>query len=197
MNKGKIMVLLWTMIGVIHFNRPAATMEPAKELTGAAMISDTLVIADVDAEASINAIDIQPKEMIMVSSPEDDSTVPDLYEGPTLSKAEIELIALVTMAEAEGECEEGKRLVIDTILNRVDSEHFPDTVEEVIYQPGHFTSMWNGRIDVCYVMDDIYQLVEEELVSRMNYDVMFFTAGDYGRYGDHMFPVGNHYFSSY
>lgn len=28
---------------------------------------------------------------------------------------EIELIALVTLAEAEGECEEGKRLVIDTI----------------------------------------------------------------------------------
>ena len=37
-----------------------------------------------------------------------------------LSDEEIRLIALVTMAEAEGEPELGKRLVIDTILNRVD-----------------------------------------------------------------------------
>ena len=53
----------------------------------------------------------------------------------SLSTEEIELIALVTMAEAEGEPEEGKRLVIDTILNRVDFGEFPSTVTEVIYQP--------------------------------------------------------------
>ena len=43
---------------------------------------------------------------------------------PKMSREDVELIALVTMAEAEGECEEGKRLVIDTILNRVDSGTF-------------------------------------------------------------------------
>ena len=80
-----------------------------------------------------------------------------------ISNEEIELIALVTMAEAEGECEEGKRLVIDTILNRVDSEHFPNTISEVIYQPHQFSSMWNGRVDRCYVNEDICQLVKEEL----------------------------------
>lgn len=56
---------------------------------------------------------------------------------------DVDLIALVTMAEAEGECEDGKRLVIDTILNRVDSEHFPDTVYDVIYQRNQFSSMWS------------------------------------------------------
>lgn len=114
-----------------------------------------------------------------------------------LSDCEIDLIALVVMAEAEGESEEGKRLVIDTILNRVDSEYFPDTVEGVIYQPNQFSSMWNGRADRCYATDEIRQLVKEELVSRTNYEVMFFTSGHYGEYGEHMFPVGNHYFSSY
>lgn len=114
-----------------------------------------------------------------------------------ISEDEINLIALVTMAEAEGESEEGKRLVIDTILNRVDSEHFPDTISEVIYQPNQFTSMWNGRIDRCYVMDDICQLVREELVSRTNSEIVFFTAGKYGAYGKPLFQVGNHYFASY
>lgn len=70
------------------------------------------------------------------------------------------------MAEAEGECEEGKRLVIDTILNRVDSISFPNTVYEVVYQPSQFSSMWNGRVDRCYIDDYICQLVEEELVTE-------------------------------
>lgn len=116
---------------------------------------------------------------------------------PKMSREDVELIALVTMAEAEGECEEGKRLVIDTILNRVDSEHFPDTVYEVIYQPNQFSSMWNGRVDRCEVREDICDLVYEELESRRNYDVVFFTAGEYSAYGVPMFQVENHYFSKY
>lgn len=114
-----------------------------------------------------------------------------------LSDKDIALIALVTMAEAEGECEEGKRLVIDTILNRMDSEHFPDTPYDVIYQANQFSSMWNGRVERCGVREDICQLVREELESRLNYDVIFFNAGCYSAYGVPMFQVENHYFSSY
>ena len=61
----------------------------------------------------------------------------------SVSNDDIELLALVTMAEAEGESEEGKRMVIDTILNRVDSERFDNTISEVIYAPNQFTSIWN------------------------------------------------------
>lgn len=125
------------------------------------------------------------------------SPVIEIEEAITLSDEEVNLIALVTMAEAEGECEEGKRLVIDTILNRVDSEHFPNTVYEVIYQPSQFSSMWNGRVDECEVREDICQLVREEVKVRTNYEVIFFTAGNYGKYGTSLFRVQNHYFSSY
>ena len=123
--------------------------------------------------------------------------IEEYVEDTLLPREDIELIALVTMAEAEGECEEGKRLVIDTILNRVDSVYFPDTVYGVVYQANQFSSMWNGRVDKCFVDDDICQLVEEELQSRTNVDTIFFTAGEYGKYGRPMFQVGNHYFSSY
>ena len=129
---------------------------------------------------------------------EPETEISDQEPEVTMSEEDIELIALVTMAEAEGECEEGKRLVIDTILNRVDSDstYFPDTVKEVVYQKNQFTSMTNGRVDRCYVKDDICQLVLEELECRTNYEVMYFTAGKYGKYGTPMFQVGNHYFSS-
>lgn len=114
-----------------------------------------------------------------------------------MSIEDIRLIALVTIAEAEGECELGKRLVIDTILNRKDSPHFPNTICEVVYQPNQFTSMWNGRVDRCEVTEDICQLVREELYLRTNNDCIFFTAGNYSEYGIPMFQVENHYFSSY
>lgn len=82
------------------------------------------------------------------------------------------------------------------ILNRVDSDSFPNTVHEVVYQPSQFSSMWNGRVDRCYIDDYICKLVIEELRNRKNYDVIFFTADRYGNYGTPMFQIGNHYFSS-
>lgn len=132
----------------------------------------------------------------MIEMDESESDI--VVEEMKLTDEEVDLIALVTMAEAEGESEKGKRLVIDTILNRVDSElrYFPDTVHDVVYQKNAFTSMWNGRVDRCYVDEDIRTLVLEELESRTNYEVMYFCAGDYSAYGTPMFPVGNHYFSS-
>lgn len=125
------------------------------------------------------AIDVRKTEPAIAVWQEEKEAVPIAIEETEelteiieeMSKEDVELIALVTMAEAEGECEEGKRLVIDTILNRVDSEHFPDTVYEVIYQPNQFSSMWNGRVDRCEVREDICGLVYEELESRTNYDV--------------------------
>ena len=120
----------------------------------------------------------------------------DCENSNDYSNSDIELLALVTMAEAEGESEYGKRLVIDTILNRVDSGDFPNSISGVIYQSGQFTSMWNGRVDCCYVSDYIVQLVEEEMQCRSNYDVLYFTAGGYSSYGTPLFSEGNHYFSS-
>lgn len=115
----------------------------------------------------------------------------------SISEEDINLLALVTMAEAEGECEEGKRLVIDTILNRVDDDHFPNTIYDVVYQPHQFSSMWNGRADRCYIQDEIVKLVRQELIHRSNFDVIFFHAGRYSKFGTPMFQVENHYFSSY
>lgn len=146
-----------------------------------------------DVAAISKAIVVEKTEPVITVSQEESIT----EVIPEMSREDVELIALVTMAEAEGECEEGKRLVIDTVLNRVDSDYFPDTVYEVIYQPNQFSSMWNGRVDRCEVREDICELVYEELESRTNYDVVFFTAGEYSAYGVPMFQVGNHYFSKY
>lgn len=115
------------------------------------------------------------------------------------TQEEIELLALLVMAEAEGESEYGKRLVIDTVLNRVDSEfrYFADTITDVIWQPRQFSGMYGKRIEKCYVTEDNIRLVREELESRTNYDVLYFHARHYGKYGTPLFNEGNHYFSGF
>lgn len=159
------------------------------------IFSITTHSAGSEISADSQAIEITPVSMPVVTYiPTEEISESSAEE---IAEEDISLIALVTMAEAEGECEKGKRLVIDTILNRMDSEHFPDTVYDVIYQPYQFSSMWNGRVDRCEVRDDICQLVKEELEVRTNYDVIFFTAGCYSDYGVPMFQVEHHYFSSY
>ena len=137
--------------------------------------------------------EFNPYEVEVTEEVQESEPVEEFY----ISDKDIDLIALVTMAEAEGECEEGKRLVIDTILNRMDSDHFPDTIYDVVYQKNQFTSMWNGRTNRCYVMDDIRQLVIDELRCRTNYDVIFFRTKHYSEYGSPLFRVEHHYFSSY
>lgn len=52
----------------------------------------------------------------------------------TLTENDKYLLAKIAMAEAEGESLETKVLVISTILNRVESKQFPNTIEEVIFQ---------------------------------------------------------------
>lgn len=117
--------------------------------------------------------------------------------GNVVSDADIELIALLTMAEAEGECEKGQRLVIDTVLNRVDNPHFPDNIYDVVYQKNQYCGMQPPRIDRCWVKDELVQLVREELENRTDYDVIFFRTERYSDYGVPMFQIEHHYFSSY
>lgn len=57
------------------------------------------------------------------------------------------ILAKMAMAEAEGEDTVGKALVMRVILNRVRSDSFPDTIEEVITEPWAFTPISDGRYD--------------------------------------------------
>ena len=147
-----------------------------------------------------------PEEAFIFSTEESESTeVETVEETPKeseinlriISEEEFELLALVAMAEAEDESELGKRLVIDTVLNRVDSPYFPDTITDVIYQKHQFTSMWNCRYKQTYVDDYVRNLVKEELQNRTNSDVIFFRMNRYSDYGTPLFKEDGHYFSSY
>ena len=62
-----------------------------------------------------------------------------------LTDEEIYLIAIVVDGEAGNQPYEGKLAVANAVLNRVRSELFPNTVEEVIYQRNQFSIYSNGN----------------------------------------------------
>ena len=64
------------------------------------------------------------------------------------SESDIQLIARAINGEARGESYEGQVAVGAVILNRVKNPNFPNTIAGVIYQPGAFTAVSDGQINV-------------------------------------------------
>jgi len=69
-------------------------------------------------------------------------------------------LAKIAMAEAESEDTEGKALVMLVVLNRVWSDEFPDTIEDVIFQKGQFSPISNGRYDEVEPDEDCYRALQ-------------------------------------
>ncbi len=59
-----------------------------------------------------------------------------------------QLLARAVNGEARGEPYEGQVAVAAVILNRVKHSSFPNTIAGVIYQPGAFTAVSDGQINV-------------------------------------------------
>ena len=66
----------------------------------------------------------------------------------SLSSTELNLLARCLYSEARGEPYTGQVAVAAVVLNRVRSSSFPNTVSGVIYQPGAFTAVSDGQINL-------------------------------------------------
>lgn len=66
----------------------------------------------------------------------------------SFSRSEMDLLAKAVFAEARGESYEGQVAVAAVILNRVKHPDFPNTISGVIYQPGAFTAVDDGQINL-------------------------------------------------
>ena len=90
-----------------------------------------------------------------------------LNEGGTSSAAGVEsgdlaLLARLISAEARGEPYAGQVAVGAVVLNRVEHPSFPNTISEVIFQPGAFSCMLDGQWDEP-VADSAYQAARDAL----------------------------------
>lgn len=94
--------------------------------------------------------------------------------------------ALLRIVEAEAGCEDemGKLLVANVVLNRVNSEHFPDTIEEVIMQRDkgttQFSPVANGRFYTVTISEETYDVVNRALCGEdVSRGALYFAARKY------------------
>ncbi len=67
----------------------------------------------------------------------------------TYTSDELDWLAKIVHAEAQGECVEGKIAVANVVLNRTESEYFPDNIYDVVFDTKYgiqFTPVANGTI---------------------------------------------------
>lgn len=93
-----------------------------------------------------------------------------------MSDDEKYLLAKIAMAEAEGCSLRTKELVIETVLNRVKSDKFPNTIEEVIFQKNQFTPTFDGRWNKVEPNEDCWKAVENVLSAGVKEEVLYFES---------------------
>lgn len=77
-----------------------------------------------------------------------DRMIEEVQETQALQqKADTELLASIIFCEAGNQSFEGQVAVGAVVLNRMNSDQFPDSMEEVIYQPGQFGPVSTGWLD--------------------------------------------------
>ncbi len=85
------------------------------------------------------------RTMVGHSSPPMD-TIPNQIQG--LTRSDMNLLAHVVYAEARGETFRGQVAIAAVILNRISKPQFPHTIPGIIYQPGAFTSIQDGQVNL-------------------------------------------------
>lgn len=118
----------------------------------------TGVIAAVSAiEKNASA----PYQVIEVSAPPvATSQISEDPAGLDFSDEESQMLLKLAMAEAEDQGVIGKALVIRVVKNRVDSEAFPNSIQDVIYEPKQFSPVWDGRYDEAVPDAECYEALE-------------------------------------
>jgi len=89
-------------------------------------------------------------------------TAEEIEDAARLDYTDEESIMLMKLAQAEAGNQGvvGKALVMNVVHNRVLSEDFPNTIEEVIFEEGQFTPIQDGHYDSAVPDEECLQALE-------------------------------------
>ena len=101
-----------------------------------------------------------------------------------LSERDMELLLRIVEAEAGCEDEDGRILVANVVLNRMESELFPDSVAEVVLQTNNgvsqFSPVSSGSIWTVEISEETREAVEKALEGeKTSQGALFFAARKY------------------
>lgn len=101
-----------------------------------------------------------------------------------LSEEDVNVLMRIVEAEAGGEDIEGKLLVANVVLNRMENDEFPDTVKEVVFQRGNgvtqFSPVADGRYDTVEISEETEEAVWRALKGEdISQGALYFAAREH------------------
>ena len=196
-----VIMFLLVIFDVTTSNGVEATEENVSAIAGAIDISwpteDELTLVDTDTMIVGEPVEEEEPELTEL-----DSELYLQYQKMGYTEEEflddLELLECITLAEAGNQSEYGKRLVIDTVLNRIDSPCWrdDDTIREAITHPSQYTTYSNQAYTYQEMNEDIARLVKEELLNRTNYEVIYFRTEYYFSWCPSVLQEGDHFFGA-
>lgn len=192
-------LLLANILVVTSITAQAASLQDAVEVSNVEMVeevSSETVDSETTTEQTVQTV-CAASAVAETIVPEVKETVAELEEQKAkeelLAQYDLELLASIIFCEAGNQSYEGQVAVGAVIMNRIKSERFPNTMEEVIYQSGQFTPAITGWLDSVrslagYTESAMQAAKDAVLGSNPVGDSLFFDQGGYG------YQIGAHYF---
>lgn len=157
--------------------------------------SPTVSTVETASPTYINALPVVSEKI---------STTPPPAPEPVSRYADLEIseddrytLACLVYHEARGESFEGQVAVVEVVLNRMLSDYFPDTVEEVVFQK--YGDVWQfSPAPYLYSAEpdkEQYLAVHTAIEERehiLSEDTVYFSTAPYNESVDMI--IGNHYF---
>lgn len=153
---------------------------------------------------------IEPSAEPIVAAEAQETAPPVEEEAETepewkYSEHDEELLLKIAMAEAEGEGEKGKALVMMVVINRAEDDHFPNSIEGVIFQklgdyyqfsPVQDGGIINGRKpdEQCYAALDMIKGGWDESEGATFFEATYSTSTWHRNNLEYLFQYGGHVF---
>lgn len=126
-------------------------------------------------------------------------TASTVYGGISLSAEDFDLLRRIMALEADDKTEglEGQKAVVEVIFNRMLSDRFPDTLQDVIYERGQFATV--KHLKKPYNLpgeeedDAISEVLRETATVLPSTDYVFFSRGKSN--GRAFVKINHHWFS--
>lgn len=140
--------------------------------------------------------EIEPEEIIFENPHE-------LFETPIeptyiLSDREVDLLLQIGTLEAGCDGVDGMANVMQVILNRVESDTFPDTVEEVIFQTNPIQFTTASMLGTANITAEAYEALDAVVFGEyQENDTHFFESCEgkvFSSWADYSFTYGGHDF---
>lgn len=155
-----IIIIIMMIVALCNISRPAASEE----------VNESYEVKTIKPHISA-LVTYEPDEL---DTQEEETEIevnyyPEFTYSKDWSVEDSYLLAKIAMAEAEGCNTRTKTLIIMCVLNRVWSDEFPDTIEEVIFQENQFSPIDNGRWDRVEPNEDCYEAVKIVMEAKYDY----------------------------